>query len=88
MQSLDQHRFFIENKHEILGESDKKLIQEMYGEPKNILYNSKTAKVKVNESSQKQGKIKIIFTLKSRIFGEYFEENFKSWWQRFLRKIC
>jgi len=60
--------FSFKNKNEVLGEINKNLIQEMYGKPKSILYNSKTVKTTVKESPNKHGKVSFIF--KRKYFGE------------------
>ena len=41
------HGFSTENKHEILSESDKKMIQQMYGKPKIVIYKYKKATIAV-----------------------------------------
>jgi len=38
----------LHNKHGILSESDKALIQEMYDKPESVVHSSKEAKVVVN----------------------------------------
>lgn len=40
MTPICKHGFSVDNKHEILGESNKVLIREMYSEPKNIVIDS------------------------------------------------
>jgi len=72
-----KHGLSIDNKHEILGQSDIHLIQEMYGQPKSILFNSKTAKVAVKQSPTESLKGQGIFTWKLKHFGENFDENFQ-----------
>jgi len=46
-----KHRFSTKNIHEMLGESDKKLIQQMYGKPQTVemraVLNTKKAKVMI-----------------------------------------
>jgi len=70
-----KREFSTENKHEILGESDKTLIQQMYGKAKTVevraVFNSKTAKVTIRKivKKSKPEKVKIVFTLR------YFLKN-------------
>jgi len=71
-----KHGFSVDNKHEILGESEKKLIQQIYGKPVTERYYSKFANVTVKQSPNKYGKVKVIFIFKPKRFGEHFDENF------------
>jgi len=67
-----KHGFSIENKYEIPGESDKALIQQMYGKTKRMearaVFNSKKEKV-MERRPPEPGKVKIVFTLKSKHFA-------------------
>lgn len=69
MAPFHKHGFLTDKKHEILEESDKKLIQEMCDKPKNVVYNSRKAAVEVKH---KHGKVKIISTLKPKYFDRAF----------------
>ena len=79
MTAFYEHRFSTENKHEILGESDINLGQELYGKPtegKSVevraIFNSKKAKVLLRNFffNSKPEKVKIVFTLKPTFFTE------------------
>ena len=76
MQPFYQHGFSVENKNEILGQSDIENIQEMYGKIKTVevraIYNSKKAKIMIRMTVKpsKSKKAKIIFTLKPSFFSE------------------
>jgi len=87
MQLIYKPGFSIENKNEILSESDIETVQEMYGAAKNVIitaiFNSKQAKVMIKkiEKDSKPEKVKIISTLKPKHFGEdseISEESFKN----------
>ena len=75
------HGFSSENQHEILGESDKKLIQKMYGEGRSVevraIYHSKKAKVMLRKivKNSKPEKVKTVFTLKPKHFSETTENS-------------
>ena len=73
-----KHGFSTENMHEIPVESDKALLQQMYGKPiegKSVevrtVFNSKKAKVMIrkNVKNSQPEEVKIVFTLKP-IFSE------------------
>jgi len=95
-----KHGFSTDNK-EILGPTDIRLIQQIYGKPKNIVFNSRTATVVVKQSSLKPGKVKIVVYLKPKYslkaltrslvktLTKTLTKTFKSWWQNCLReRIC
>jgi len=50
---MHKHGFIAENINEILGQSNKRLIQEIYGKPDTEIYNSKSAKVVVVQTPTK-----------------------------------
>jgi len=76
MQPIYKPGFSAENKNEILSESDIKTVQEMYGAAKNVIvtaiFNSKQAKVMIKRIAKdsKTKRVKIIYTLKPKHFGE------------------
>jgi len=86
MQPIYKSGFSVENKNEILSESDIKTVQEMYGAAKNVkvtaIFNSKKAKVMIKkiEKDSKPKEVKIVFTIKPKHFnetGDISEESFK-----------
>jgi len=89
-----KHGFSVENTYEMLGKSDIKLIQEIYGKPKPALaiavFNSKNAKVMVKETikNSKPENIKIVFTLKPRHFPDNTNSIPEESFQRFLTRIA
>jgi len=44
--------------------------------PKNVVLNSKKAKVEVKDTKQKHGKVKVIFTLKPKILEKTLRSLF------------
>jgi len=93
MQPIYKPGFSVENKNKILSEFDIKTAQEMYGAAKNVIvtafFNSNKSKVMIRkiEKKSKPKKVKIIYTLKPKHFGEdsdISEESFKN----LLRKLA
>ena len=86
MQPIYKPGFSVENKNEILSESNKQTVQEMYGAAKHVIvtaiFNSNKAKVTIRkiEKDTKTKRVKIIYTLKSKHFSEenISEESFKN----------
>ena len=86
MAPFQKHGFSTENKHEILSESYKALIQQMYGKPTEGLtvevkavFNSKKAKVMIRtiikNSKPEKVKVKVVFTFKPRFFAKCSEDT-------------
>jgi len=87
VQTIYKPGFSIENKNNILSESDIQTVQEMYGATKHVIvtaiFNSKQAEVMIRKILQgsKTKKVKIIYTLKPKHFSEDLnisEESFKN----------
>jgi len=85
-----KHDFSVENRHEILGETDKKLTQEMYCNSKSVevraVFNTKKAKVMVRPPLQPR-KIKMIITLKPKLFSGDRDGNVQKLMARLSQKI-
>ena len=70
MQPIYKPGFSVENKNNILSESDIKTAQEMYGTAKHVIvtaiFNSNKAKVMIKNTKKdsKAKRVKIIYTLK------------------------
>ena len=87
MQTIYKPGFSVENKNKTLSESDIQTVQEMYGAEKNVIvtaiFNSNKAKFMIRkiEKDSKTKRVKIIYTLKPKHFGEdsdISEESFKN----------
>jgi len=87
MQSIYKPGFSVENKNNILSESDIKTVQEMYGAAKHVIvtaiFNSNKAKVMVKniKKDSKAKRVKIIYTFKQKHFSENLDisdESFQS----------
>jgi len=87
MQPIYKPGFSAENKNNILSESDKQTVQEMYGAAKHVIvtaiFNSNKAKVMIRkiEKDTKTKRVKIIYTLKPKHFSEdsdISDESFKN----------
>ena len=76
MQPIYKPGFSVENKNNILSESDIKTAQEMYGTAKHVIvtaiFNSNKAKVMIKniKKDSKTKRVKIIYTLKPKHFSE------------------
>jgi len=86
MQPIYKPGFSVENKNNILSESDIKTVREMYGAAKHVIvtaiFNSDKAKVliKNKKKDSKTKRVKIIYTLKPKHFSEenISEESFEN----------
>jgi len=87
MQPIYKPGFSAENKNNILSESDKQTVQEMYSAAKNVIvtaiFHSNKAKVMIKkiEKDTKTKRVKIIYTLKPKHFSEdsdISDESFKN----------
>jgi len=87
MQSICKPGFNVENKDNILSESDIKTVQEMYCAAKDVIvtaiFNSNKAKVMIRkiEKDTKTKRVKILYTLKPKHFSEdsdISDETFKN----------
>ena len=86
MQPIYKPGFSSENKNNILSESDKQTVQEMYGAAKHVIvtaiFNPNKAKVMIRkiEKDTKTKRVKIIYTLKPKHFSEenISEESFEN----------
>jgi len=87
MRPIYKPGFSVENKNEILSESDIKTVQEMYGAAKHVIvaaiFNSNKAKVMIKkiDRGSKTKRVKIIYTLKPKHFSEDLnisDESFKN----------
>jgi len=87
MQPIYKPGFSVENKSKVLSESDIKTVQEMYCAAKHVIvtaiFNSNKAKVMTKniKKDSKTKRVKVIYTLKSKHFGEgseISEESFKN----------
>ena len=87
MRPIYKPGFSVENKNEILSESDIKTVQEMYGAAKHVIvaaiFNSNKAKVMIKkiDRGSKTKRVKIIYTLKPNHFSEDLnisDESFKN----------
>jgi len=93
MQSIYKPGFSVENKNNILSESDIKTVREMYGAAKHVIvtaiFNSNKAKVMIKniKKDSKTKKIKIIYTLKPKHFSEenISDESFQSLLKKFAQ---
>jgi len=76
MQPIYNPGFLVENKNNILSESDKQTVQEMYGAAKHLIvtaiFNSNKAKVMIKniKEDSKTKRLKLIYTLKPKHFSE------------------
>jgi len=76
MQPIYNPGFSVENKNNILSESDIKTVKEMYGSVKHAIvtaiFNSNKAKVMIKniKKDSKTKRVEIIYTLKPKHFGE------------------
>jgi len=92
MQPICKPGFSVENKNNILSESDIKTVREMYGAAKHVIvmaiFNSNKAKVTIKkiEKDTKTKRVKIIYTLKPKHFGEDSDISDESF-QSLLKKL-
>jgi len=76
MQPIYKLGFSVENNKNILSESDKQTVQEMYGAAKHVIitaiFDSNEAKVMIKniKKDSKTKRVKIIYTLKPKHFSE------------------
>ena len=92
MRPIYKPGFSVENKNNILSESDIKTVKEMYGAAKHVIvtaiFNSNKAKViKKIEKDTKTKRLKIIYTLKSKHFSEDSDISDESF-QSLLKKLA
>jgi len=93
MQTIYKPGFSDENKNNILSESDKQTVQEMYGAAKHVIvmtiFNSNRAKVMIRkiEKDTKTKKVKIVCTLKPKHFSEDSDISDESF-QSLLKKLA
>jgi len=92
MQPIYKPGFSVKNKNKILSESDIKTVQEMYGAAKyevvTAIFNSNKAKVMIKkiEKDTKTKRVKNIYTLKPKHFGEDSDISDESF-QSLLKKL-
>ena len=93
MRPIYQPGFSVENKNNILSESDIQTVQEMYGIAKHVIvtaiFNSNKAKVMIRklEKDTKTKRVKIIYTLKPKHFSEDSDIADKSF-KNLLKKLA
>jgi len=94
MAPIYKNGFSTQNRDKILSESDKSLIQTLYGKPKSVetraVFDSKEAKIMVKNivKNSKPKKVNIVFTLKPKQFSDDDSKISEDSFVRLLEKLA